>query len=194
MSCTMASSDEPSVMTWVARSRSTQHAQYQRIAGTFAGGWIFRFQSRHVGDPFSGRNRRSAERRRERIQRRFDFAEHRDIAGIIEAKLTCRGRDLNQAQFARHCRSAIIGESIDLFADQQHRMIAAERLVDFLCGRGKLTAKIRMQRIDRALHMKWRSVDIRIERGRNAAHGFEVVRGADSVIGHDGELLCWNGL
>ena len=71
-----------------------QHAQYERIAGTFAGGWIFRFQTRHVGDPISGRNRRCAKRSGDCIQRRLYFAEHRDIAGIIEAKLTCRRRDL----------------------------------------------------------------------------------------------------
>ena len=172
----------------------TQHAEDQRIARALAGCRILRVQRRHIGGPLARRFGRSSERRRQRIQCRADVAEHRDVAGKIEPELAGRGRDLDDLQFARQRREAVIGEGVDLLADQQHRVVAAERLVDFPGGRRKLTAEVRMQGIDRALHVEWRGVDVRGERGRDAAHSVDAMRGADGIVGDDGELARWNGL
>ena len=193
MSCTIASSEEPSVMTWVARSRWRNTPNIRASLGRLPDGGYFA-SSAATSAVRLRRNRRRAQLGCNRIQRCLYFAEHGDIAGIVEPKLTGRGRDLNDLQVARHRGTAIVGEGIDLFADQQHRVVAAQSFVDFLRGRRKLTAKVRMQRIDRALHMKRRGVDIGVEHGRNPAQGIEAVGGADRIVCDDGQLLGRNRL
>ena len=51
-----------------------------------------------------------------------------------------------------------------------------------------------MQGIDGALDMEGRSVHVRGERRCNAADSVDAMRGADCIIGNDGELACRNGL
>ena len=45
-----------------------------------------------------------------------------------------------------------------------------------------------MQGIDGALDVKWRSIDVGGERRCNAAYSVNTMRGADCIIGNDGEL------
>ena len=160
MSCTIASSEEPSVMTCAARSRWRNTANMRASLGRLPEGGYFVSRAARSAVRSPGRYGLCPKRSGNCVQCRFDFAEHGDIAGIVKAKLTCSRRDLYHLQFTRHCRTAIISERIDLFADQQHRVVAAQGLVDFFCGRRKLTAKVWVQRVDRALYVEWRSVDI----------------------------------
>ena len=126
MSCTIASSDEPSVMTWVARSRwrSTPRisASLGRLpeAGYLASSAATSQPVAGDGGPVVG-----LERCRDRLECRADVAEHRHVAGIVEPELAGRGRDLDDLQLAGQRRAAIVGEGIDLLADQQHRLVAA---------------------------------------------------------------------
>src|SRR6188472_4214737 len=121
------------------------------------------------------------------LLRRRAIAKDGDIARVVKSKLTCRRRDLIDLQSARHRRAAIISERIDLLTDQQHALVEAKNIGDFLRRRRKLTAEPWMQGIDRALHVEWCSIDVSVESCRNSAQGVKTVRGPDRIVRDNGQ-------
>ena len=169
-----------------------QHAQYKGIARAFTRCRVFASRAAKSGvrSPAETACVPSAAATASSVAP--NFAEHGDIARIVEAELTGGGRDLYDLQFARHCRTAIISERIDLFTDQQHRVIATEDLVDLFRGWRKLAAKVRVQRVDRALDMERCGVNVRIEGRCDATQRIEAVCRTDGVVRHNNEFLRRN--